>query len=106
VIEYHSSKRNGQQLLVVDGVRFFRNRKRGHKQYWKCNQYYKNKCPTIIIVDELTSQYQIAHEHSHPIKAKTPDNTPQKSVRNVQICEIVVRNEEIDVGQEQIMIPK
>lgn len=66
MIEYRSSKRNGQQLLVLDGVRFFRNRKRGTKQYWKCSQYYKNKCPAIIIVDELNNAYQIAHPHSHP----------------------------------------
>lgn len=53
-------------MLVLDGVRFFRNRKRGTKQYWKCSQYYKNKCPAIIIVDEYNNAYQVAHPHSHP----------------------------------------
>lgn len=33
---YETSRRSGQHLLVFNGIKYFRNRKRGNKQYWKC----------------------------------------------------------------------
>uniref|UniRef100_A0A182F8L4 FLYWCH-type domain-containing protein n=1 Tax=Anopheles albimanus TaxID=7167 RepID=A0A182F8L4_ANOAL len=38
---YKQSQRSGKELLVINGITFFRNRQRNNKQYWKCNQYYK-----------------------------------------------------------------
>lgn len=66
-IEYVPSKKNGGQLLVVNGIRFFRNRQRAGKQYWKCSHYYNNqfKCPTIIIINEKTTDLKILHAHNH-----------------------------------------
>lgn len=65
------SKRNGQKLLVIDGIRFFRNRTRAAKQYWKCSYYYKTKCPTLCIIDESTQKLQIIHKHMH-VKEEKP----------------------------------
>lgn len=64
-VDYEPSKRSGQQLLVLNGIRHFRNRKRGNKQYWKCSYYYKTKCPSIVIVDEVNDYYELQHEHQH-----------------------------------------
>lgn len=67
-IYYEPSKRSGQSLLVYNGIRYFRNRKRGRKQYWKCNFYYKTKCPAIVIVDESSvpyESYDTHHDHQH-----------------------------------------
>lgn len=64
-IYYEPSKRSGQHLLVFNGVRYFRNRRRGHKQYWKCSWYYKTKCPSIIVVDEGNECYETQHHHKH-----------------------------------------
>ncbi|XP_049276923.1 modifier of mdg4-like isoform X20 [Anopheles funestus] len=63
---YIPSQRNGGHLLVVNGITFFRNRQRNGKQYWKCNQYYKCKCPCIVLIHEMTSQLSIKHCHNHP----------------------------------------
>ncbi|XP_070506018.1 modifier of mdg4-like isoform X32 [Chironomus tepperi] len=62
---YEVSRRSGQHLLVFNGIKYFRNRKRGSKQYWKCNYYYKTKCPAIVIVDEITECFESQHEHQH-----------------------------------------
>ncbi|CRK91967.1 CLUMA_CG005563, isoform P [Clunio marinus] len=64
-IYYEPSKRSGQHLLVLNGIRYFRNRKRNNKQYWKCSFYYKTKCPSIIIVDDKSGCYESQHEHQH-----------------------------------------
>lgn len=66
-IEYQPSKKNGGKLLVIDGIRFFRNRKRGDRQYWKCSHYYKQKCPTIVVTHEGNTEMKILHFHNHPI---------------------------------------
>lgn len=74
-IEYQPSKKNGGKLLVIDGVRFFRNRKRGDRQYWKCSQYYKQqKCPTIVVTNEGKMELKIFHYHNHPIVPATATN--------------------------------
>ncbi|XP_052889681.1 modifier of mdg4-like isoform X24 [Anopheles moucheti] len=73
---YKLSQRNGGHLLVVNGVTFFRNRQRHGKQYWKCNQYYKTKCPCIVLINELTSQLSVKHCHNHEtgsLKSVTPE---------------------------------
>ncbi|XP_053667387.1 uncharacterized protein LOC128717110 [Anopheles marshallii] len=62
---YKPSQRNGGHLLVVNGVTFFRNRQRNGKQYWKCNQYYKCKCPCIVLINEVSSQLCVKHCHNH-----------------------------------------
>lgn len=67
-IEYLPSKKNGGKLLVLNGVRYFRNRKRALKQYWKCSFYYKTKCPAIVIMDERRSDLKILHKHNHLAK--------------------------------------
>jgi hypothetical protein len=54
-----------QNLLVIDGVKFFRNRKRGDLQYWKCSNYYKNKCPCFVVINEERKDVKIKHEHTH-----------------------------------------
>ena len=64
-VEYKNSKKNGGKLLVINGIRFFRNRRRNGKQYWKCSYYYKHKCPTIAIVNEHSLDIKILHEHCH-----------------------------------------
>lgn len=64
-VEFMSSKKNGGKLLVINGIRFFRNRQRNGKQYWKCSFYYRNKCPTIAIVQEDTYEVKILHDHKH-----------------------------------------
>lgn len=70
-IEYQPSKKNGGKLLVIDGIRFFRNRKRGDRQYWKCSHYYKQKCPTIVVTHEGNTEMKILHFHNHPIVPST-----------------------------------
>lgn len=67
-VEFKSSKKNGGKLLVINGVRFFRNRQRNGKQYWKCSYYYKQKCPTIAILSEENNEIKMVHEHSHAIE--------------------------------------
>lgn len=62
---FKTSQRSGRHLLVVNGVTFFRNRHRNNKQYWKCNQYYKCKCPCIVVVDEVNSRMNVKHIHNH-----------------------------------------
>lgn len=64
-VEFKSSKKNGGKLLVINGIRFFRNRQRNRKQYWKCSYYYKSKCPTIAIINEDTRDIKMIHEHRH-----------------------------------------
>ncbi|XP_055620527.1 uncharacterized protein LOC129764911 [Toxorhynchites rutilus septentrionalis] len=64
---FKASQRSGRHLLVVNGVTFFRNRHRNHKQYWKCNQYYKSKCPCIVVIDEINSRMNLKHFHNHEI---------------------------------------
>jgi FLYWCH zinc finger domain len=64
-IYYEPSKRSGQHLLIFNGFRYFRNRKRGNKQYWKCSYYYKTKCPSIVIVDEVNECFESQHLHVH-----------------------------------------
>lgn len=64
-IFYEPSKRAGQHLLVYNNFRYFRNRKRGPKQYWKCSFYYKTKCPAIMIVNEESGTCQTHNEHQH-----------------------------------------
>lgn len=64
-IYYEPSKRAGQHLLVYNNFRYFRNRKRGPKQYWKCSFYYKTKCPAIMIVNEESGTCQTHNEHQH-----------------------------------------
>lgn len=70
VIEYEASTKSRGFLLVVNGIRFFRNRRRGNKQYWKCHRYYKDRCPTIVIVDEATNHAKIIYTHKHAIEEK------------------------------------
>lgn len=53
---------------MIDGIRFFRNRQRNGKQYWKCSYYYKQKCPTIAILNEKSEEVKMVHEHSHDIR--------------------------------------
>lgn len=67
-VEFKSSKKNGGQLLVIDGIRFFRNRQRNGKQYWKCSYYYKQKCPSIAIHNEKNDEVKMVHDHSHDIR--------------------------------------
>lgn len=64
-VEFINSKKNGGQLLMINGIRFFRNRRRNGKQYWKCSHYYKAKCPTIAIVNENSADIKILHNHCH-----------------------------------------
>lgn len=83
---------------MVDGVRFFRNRKRGNKQYWKCSYYYKNRCPTIIVIEEDTARFKITHEHTHAkpqviIKTAGVDKT-----RKTRSLRIMKQNPEFIVG--------
>lgn len=74
-IEYQPSKKNGGKLLVIDGIRFFRNRKRGDRQYWKCSHYYKQKCPTIVVTHEGSTEMKILHFHNHPIGTTSGSNS-------------------------------
>ncbi|XP_058130344.1 modifier of mdg4-like isoform X6 [Anopheles coustani] len=64
---YKQSQRSGRCLLVVDGVTFFRNRQRLGKQYWKCNQYYKCRCPCIAVIQEETNRMTVKHTHNHDL---------------------------------------
>ncbi|XP_017056930.1 modifier of mdg4-like isoform X6 [Drosophila ficusphila] len=64
-IDFADSKKNGGKLLVINGFRFFRNKKRGHLQYWKCRNYYKERCPAIAIHDESTLILRLCHQHQH-----------------------------------------
>ncbi|XP_069962008.1 modifier of mdg4 isoform X16 [Bactrocera oleae] len=64
-IDFIDSKKNGGKLLVINGFRFFRNKKRGSRQYWKCSNYYKEKCPAIAIYDETTLNLRLCHQHKH-----------------------------------------
>ncbi|XP_004530744.1 modifier of mdg4 isoform X17 [Ceratitis capitata] len=64
-IGFIDSKKNGGKLLVINGFRFFRNKKRGSRQYWKCSNYYKEKCPAIAIYDEITMNIRLCHQHKH-----------------------------------------
>ncbi|EAL40984.2 AGAP003439-PE [Anopheles gambiae str. PEST] len=70
---YKQSQRSGRQLLVVNGIHFFRNRERNGKQYWKCNQYYKCKCPCIVLINTATSQLSIKHNHNHETTTGTAE---------------------------------
>jgi S-adenosylhomocysteine hydrolase len=81
-IYYEPSKRSGQHLLVYNGIRYFRNRKRANKQYWKCSWYYKTKCPAIVIVDEGNECYETQHEHQH-----VNFILPQPIKEKIEICE-------------------
>lgn len=65
IVEFKSSKKNGGKLLVINGIRFFRNRQRNGKQYWKCSFYYRSKCPTIAILNEENRDIKIIHDHCH-----------------------------------------
>ncbi|XP_026845049.1 modifier of mdg4 isoform X3 [Drosophila persimilis] len=64
-IDFADSKKNGGKLLVINGFRFFRNKKRGNLQYWKCRNYYKERCPAIAIHDESTLILRLCHQHQH-----------------------------------------
>ncbi|KNC31605.1 hypothetical protein FF38_12841 [Lucilia cuprina] len=64
-IDFIDSKKNGGKLLVINGFRFFRNKKHGSRQYWKCSNYYKEKCPAIAIYDENTLNLRLCHQHRH-----------------------------------------
>lgn len=64
-IDFIDSKKNGGKLLVINGFRFFRNKKHGSRQYWKCSNYYKEKCPAIAIYDEITLNLRLCHQHRH-----------------------------------------
>ncbi|XP_058451104.1 modifier of mdg4-like isoform X15 [Malaya genurostris] len=66
-LAFRTSRRKGSHLLVVNGITFFRNRQRSNKQYWKCNQYYKCKCPCTVIVNEHSSHITIKYEHNHAL---------------------------------------
>ncbi|KAL7727400.1 hypothetical protein ACLKA6_003058 [Drosophila palustris] len=65
IMEGAASSKNGGKLLVINGFRFFRNKKRGHLQYWKCRNYYKERCPAIAIHDESTLILRLCHQHQH-----------------------------------------
>lgn len=78
-IYYEPSKRSGQHLLVFNGIRYFRNRRRANKQYWKCSWYYKTKCPAIVIVDEGNECYETQHEHQHLIFMLPPPLKDEKT---------------------------
>ncbi|XP_035777046.1 modifier of mdg4-like isoform X26 [Anopheles albimanus] len=65
---YKQSQRSGKELLVINGITFFRNRQRNNKQYWKCNQYYKCKCPCMAIVDDkIPEEIRMKHNHNHDV---------------------------------------
>ncbi|KAL9893473.1 modifier of mdg4-like isoform X20 [Glossina fuscipes] len=64
-IDFIDSKKNGGKLLVINGFRFFRNKKHGSRQYWKCSNYYKEKCPAIAIYDDITLNLRLCHQHRH-----------------------------------------
>ncbi|XP_058057583.1 modifier of mdg4-like isoform X10 [Anopheles bellator] len=68
---YKQSQRSGRRLLVVNGVTFFRNRQRINKQYWKCSQYYKCRCPCIAVIEEQTLQISLRHCHNHDTTTKS-----------------------------------
>lgn len=74
-VEYQPSKKNGGKLLVINGIRFFRNRKRGDRQYWKCSHYYKQKCPTIVVTHEGNPEMKILHCHNHPVVPTSGPNS-------------------------------
>ena len=46
----------------------------------KCNKYYDKavKCPTMIVVDEQASRYQMNHAHNHPTSSETIINTTSR----------------------------
>lgn len=90
-IYYIPSKRTGQQLLVHDGIRYFRNRKRDSKQYWKCSFYYKTKCPAFMIVDEIRDCYSLMHEHKHH-ETNVGYNANKSSRQSRQKTKIIVKN--------------
>lgn len=65
-IDYIDSKNKSTQILIIDGVRFYRNRLRGSKQYWKCSQYYKPcRCPAIAICNLNSLSVQRMYKHNH-----------------------------------------
>lgn len=85
-IDFADSKKNGGKLLVINGFRFFRNKKRGHLQYWKCRNYYKERCPAIAIHDESTLILRLCHQHQHmesndieikPLPSSVKEQLPQ-----------------------------
>lgn len=70
-IEFIYSKNKSTQILIIDEVRYYRNRLRCNKQYWKCSQYYKPcKCPAIAIHNLLSNDYQRMFKHNHEMPGK------------------------------------
>lgn len=67
---------------MFNGIRYFRNRKRGSKQYWKCSFYYKTKCPAIVIVDEQNDCYETQHDHQHD-PSLMPDPKPKTEMQEI-----------------------
>ncbi|KXJ68786.1 hypothetical protein RP20_CCG001713 [Aedes albopictus] len=63
--EFQRSTQRGTHLLMVNGVKFFRNRQRNDKHYWKCHQYYKRKCPCTVVINETTSNITVKYRHNH-----------------------------------------
>lgn len=63
---FQDSKNKSTQILIIDDVRFYRNRLRGTKQYWKCSQYYKPcRCPAIAICNLASNNVQRMYKHNH-----------------------------------------
>lgn len=54
---------------------------------WKCNYYYKTKCPAIVIVDEITECFESQHEHQHD-PAKAPKKDEKREKPNIIITDI------------------
>lgn len=58
--------KNSAPILIINDERFYRNRARANKQYWKCSQYYKpHRCPAMAIVYTGTNSIQRQYDHNH-----------------------------------------
>ncbi|XP_075066204.1 FLYWCH-type zinc finger-containing protein 1 [Mixophyes fleayi] len=65
----------GGSLLNIDGFLFSKNKRRGERCYWRCNEMKTGSCRSWAITVEFAhSREVIAHtEHNHPARAERTD---------------------------------
>lgn len=66
--------KNGQQFLLIDQHRYFKDKENAMLVFWKCHEYYKSKCEAQVATmkKDRTRVVVLNDTHIHLQPRKTP----------------------------------
>lgn len=74
-VEFAKSK-NGEQILLIDQHRYFRDKENAMLVFWKCHEYYKSKCEAQVATmkKDRTRVVVLNDTHIHLQLRRVPAN--------------------------------